>query len=245
MKMDTVNQHPVVSGPSCPVCADAGRLRVAAPPGDPSFGRSIPCLCRKALLAARRLQQRRQAANLDDLRHCTFSTFNPCLPGVQEAFRVCAEFALHPHGWLLLLGPCGCGKTHLAASLAHQRLDSGAEVYFTGAPDLLDLLRSAMSTPARYTRLFEWVREVELLVLDDLGAHASSAWSTEKFLQILDTRANSALPTVVTAIPKEFQGLDERLRSRLSDLQLVTSVLFEKARDYRPCKTPQGRSTRT
>ncbi len=101
-----------------------------------------------------------------------------------------------------------------------------------------------MSTPARYTRLFEWVREVELLVLDDLGAHSSSAWSTEKFLQILDARANSVLPTVITAIPKEFQGLDERLRSRLSDPQLVTCVLFEKARDYRPRKSPQGRSTR-
>jgi len=157
---------------------------------------------------------------------------------------VCSEYALHPRGWLLLLGPCGCGKTHLAASLAHQRLESGTEVFFTCAPDLLDLLRAAMSTPARYTQLFEWVREVELLVLDDLGAHSSSAWSTEKFVQILDARASSALPTVITAIPKEFLGLDERLRSRLSDTQLVTSVLFEKARDYRPCKIPQDRSTR-
>jgi DNA replication protein DnaC len=244
MNMIEEKRHTTVSSPVCPVCVGAGRLRVAALPGNPSFGRSVPCPCSEALLAARRLRQRRQAANLDDLRHCTFSTFNPRLQGVQEAFRVCAEFALHPHGWLLLLGPCGCGKTHLAASLAHQRLDSGAEVFFIGAPDLLDLLRAAMSTPARYTRLFEWVREVELLVLDDLGAHSSSVWSTEKFLQILDVRASSALPTVITAIPKEFQGLDERLRSRLSDPQLVTSVLFEKARDYRPCKIPQGRSTR-
>ena len=238
-------RHTTVLSHVCPLCAGAGRLRVAALPGDPSFGRSVPCPCSEALLAARRLRQRRQAANLDDLRHCSFSTFNPCLQGVQEAFRVCAEFAQHPRGWLLLLGPCGCGKTHLAASLAQQRLDSGADVFFIGAPDLLALLRSAMSTPARYTRLFAWVCEVELLVLDDLGAHSPSAWSTEKFLQILDARTESALPTVVTAIPKEFQGLDERLRSRLSDPHLVTSVLFEKARDYRPCKTPQDWSRRT
>jgi len=138
----------------------------------------------------------------------------------------------------LLLGPCGCGKTHLAASLAHQRLESGAEVFFAGASDLLDLLRAAMSTPAGYTRLLEWVREVELLVIDDLGAHSSSAWTTEKFLQILDARANSALSTVITAIPKEFQGLDDRLRSRLNDTHLVTTILFERARDYRPFKLP-------
>src|SRR5258708_36985589 len=109
MKMDTDKQHSLVSGPGCPSWAGAGRLRVAALPGDPSFGRSIPCSCSKALQAALHLQQRRQAANLDDLRHCTFSTFNPHLPGVQEAFRMCAEYALHPRGWLLLLGPCGCG----------------------------------------------------------------------------------------------------------------------------------------
>lgn len=195
------------------------------------------------MLAARRLQQRRQAANLDDLRHCTFSAFNPRLQGVQEAFCVCSEYALHPRGWLLLLGPSGCGKTHLAASIANQRLDSGAEVFFTSAPDLLDLLRAAMSTPAEYTRLFEWAREVELLVLDDLGAHSSSAWATEKFVQILDARAGSALPTVITAIPKEFLGLDERLRSRLSDSHTVTAVHFQKARDYRPFKIPPGRRT--
>jgi DNA replication protein DnaC len=245
MNMNEEKQYTWDSSQACPVCAGAGRLRVAALPGDPSFGRSVPCACSEGLLAAQLLQQRRQAANLDDLRHCTFSTFNPRLQGVQEAFCVCSEYALHPRGWLLLLGPCGCGKTHLAASLAHQRLESGAEVFFTCAPDLLDLLRAAMSTPARYTRLFEWVREVELLVLDDLGVHVSSAWSTEKFLQILNARASSALPTVITAIPKEFLGLDERLRSRLSDTQLVTTVLFEKARDYRPFKIPPGRRTRT
>ncbi len=244
MNMIEEKRHTTDPIPVCPVCGGAGRLRVAAPLGDPSFGRSVPCACRKAQLTDRRLQQRCQAANLDDLRHCTFSTFNPQLQGVQEAFRACTEYALHPQGWLLLLGSCGCGKTHLAASLAHQRLDSGTEVFFTSTPDLLDLLRGAMSTPSRYTRLFEWVREVELLVLDDFGAHSSSAWSTEKFLQILDARASSALPTVITAIPKEFLGLDERLRSRLSDTQLVTTILFEKARDYRPCKIPQGRSTR-
>ena len=243
MKMDADKHYTRDSSTTCPVCAGAGRLRVAAPLGDPSFGRSVPCACGEALLAKRRLQQRRQAANLDDLRHYTFSTFNPRLQGVQEAFCVCVEYALHSRGWLLLLGPCGCGKTHLAASVANQCLDSGTEVFFTSAPDLLDLLRAAMSTPAEYTRLFEWVRKVNLLVLDDLGAHSSSAWSTEKFVQILDARASNALPTVITTIPKEFLGQDERLRSRLTDSHIVTAVHFENARDYRPFKIPPGRRT--
>lgn len=77
---------------------------------------------------------------------------------------------------------------------------------------------------------------MELLVLDDLGAQQSSAWSNEKLLQLIDARAKATLFTLITAIPKEFQGLDERLRLRLTDAQLVTTVLFEKARDFRPLK---------
>ena len=88
----------------------------------------------------------------------------------------------------------------------------------------------------KYTELFSWVREVELLVLDDLGAHQSSVWSSEKLLQLLDYRTALALPTIITAIVKELQGLDERLRSRLTDSQLVTTVLFNNAHDYRPRK---------
>ncbi len=141
------------------------------------------------------------------------------------------------------MGPCGSGKTHLAAALANRRLESGAEVFFTTAPDLLDALRATIASPERYSQLIAWVRQVELLVLDDLGAQQSSAWSNEKFLQILDARAGTALPTVITAIPREFQGLDERLRSRLTDAQLITIVNLEHARDFRPRKPAPRRMT--
>ena len=88
-----------------------------------------------------------------------------------------------------------------------------------------------------------WIREVDLLVLDDLGAQQPSAWSNEKLLQLLEYRATLALPTIITAIPNEFQALDERLRSRLTDSQLVTTVLFERVKDFRPLKQASRRRT--
>ena len=243
--METVGskQHVPASSSVCTMCGGAGRLRVTVPYGDPAFGISTPCKCSEARHTAQRLQQRRHAAHLDAFPQHTFTTFNAKLPGVQEAFRASTAFAANPQGWLLLLGPCGCGKTHLSAALANQRLESGASVYFTTAPDLLDALRATMSSPQRYKQLFALVREVGLLVLDDFGAQQSSPWSNEKFLQILEARANATLPTVITAIPREFQRLDERLRSRLSDAQLVTTVLFEHATDFRPHKPATGRRT--
>ncbi len=227
----------------CPVCGGAERLRVTVPFGDPLFGKSIPCACMKDRLKILRQQELRQAANIDALRDYTFKTFNFRILGVQEAVRISLDYAIRPQGWLLLLGPCGCGKTHLAAAIANQRLESEGTVFFTTVPDLLDTLRAALVSPEHYSQLYAWVLEVELLVLDDLGAQQSSAWSNEKLLQLLDYRATLALPTIITAIPKEFQGLDERLRSRLSDAQLVTTVIFEKAKDFRPYKQAPSRRT--
>jgi DNA replication protein DnaC len=228
---------------TCPICKGAQRLRIDVPYGDPSFGKSILCSCQQERQKILRQQQRRQAADLDAFRDCTFKSFDYRIPGVQEAVRICLAYALQPQGWLFLLGPCGCGKTHLAAAIANQCLDQGMSVFFATVPDLLDTLRAALVVSERYTQLYAWVRKVELLVLDDLGAQQPSAWSNEKLLQLLEYRNALALPTIITALPQEFQELDERLRSRLTDSQLVTTVLFENVKDFRPFKQATRRRT--
>ncbi len=220
----------------CPICKGAKRLRIDVPYGDPSFGKSVLCSCQQERQKILFQQQRRQVADLDAFRDYTFKTFDYRIPGVQEAVRICLAYALQPQGCLLLLGPCGCGKTHLAAAIANQCLDQGMSVFFATVPDLLDILRAALVVPERYTQLYAWIREVELLVLDDLGTQQPSTWSNEKLMQVLEYRTSHALPTIITSLPREFQELDERLRSRLNDSQLVTIVIFENVKDFRPFK---------
>jgi DNA replication protein DnaC len=226
-------QKPCAPDPGCLVCGGVGRLRIEVPYGDPSFGRSALCSCVEKHQRSLLQQQRRQVAQLDAFRDRTFKTFRADLPGLRKAFQTSLTFAEGPRGWLLFLGPSGCGKTHLASAIANQCLDDGAAVFYTTVPDLLDALRAAITSPGSYTHLLSWVREVELLVLDDLGAHQPSVWSNEKLFQLLNYRSAFALPTIITATAKDLQGLDERLRSRLTDTQLVSTVVFEHVDDYR------------
>ncbi len=220
----------------CPKCRGAGFLRADVPFGHPNFGKPMACDCKEAERKEKRRQQLRDMSNLDAFRSNSFKTFNPRLPGVQEAFHISIEYAQNPDGWLLLVGPNGCGKTHLAAAIANQCLDSGSVVLFAVVPDLLDHLRAAFAPDAAevYDQLFAKMREAEVLVLDDLGAQQSSPWANEKLFQLFNYRYNLGMPTVVTANPKGLQGIDERIRSRLSDNSLVIPITFNHARDYRP-----------
>ncbi len=203
------------------------------PIGHPDFGRAVPCRCKEAEIRRRRLARLRTASNLDALQHMTFETFRPEGIGLSEerrrnlysAYEAARRFAEQPEGWLLLLGGYGCGKTHLAAAIANERLARGDTVLFIAVPDLLDYLRATFSptSDVGYDEQFEAIRQAPLLILDDLGAQASTPWAQEKLYQIFNYRYNARLPTVITT----NQRLDEieiRVRSRLSDPALVQIV---------------------
>jgi DNA replication protein DnaC len=220
----------------CPICKGAGYLRADVPYGHPSFGKPLACECKEAERKAKRRQQLQEMSNLGAFYDKSFANFNTRVPGIQEAFSCAYEFAQNPSGWLLLIGPNGCGKTHLAAAIANQSLEDGALVLFSTVPDLLDHLRAAFAPTSNevYDQLFARMREAEVLVLDDLGAQQSSPWANEKLFQLLNYRYNSRFPTVITANSRGLQGIDERIRSRLTDASLVTTVILDRAKDFRP-----------
>ncbi len=208
------------------------------PREDPRFGKAFPCQCTLSEFEAEHRQRLLRHSNLGPLVNLTFANLIPqgrsAHPRNQARFAQAVEmarrYAAEAEGWLVLGGPSGCGKTHLAAAIANERLSREEPVFFMVVPDLLDHLRAtyAPDSSVSYDELFEEVRTASFLILDDLGAQASTPWAQEKLYQLINQRYNSRLPTIFT-LSRPLEELEERLRTRLSDPNLSRVCLLEEA----------------
>lgn len=149
------------------------------------------------------------------------------LRDLKTAFETARQFAEHPNGWLLLTGPYGCGKTHLAAAIGNYQASMGFPPLMVSVPDLLDHLRAAFSPNSTISldRRFEEVRTSRLLILDDLGTQSATPWAKEKLYQLFNYRYNAELPMVITTSSKT-EELDPRLYSRMQDERLCKWVVI-------------------
>jgi len=230
----------------CPHCSGMGFVVLDVPVRHPDFGRAIACGCQEQAMALRRQSYLQNFSGVDTLTRLTFENFviDPIslqvsvetAHNLQRARDLCLQFAYEPEGWLILMGRYGCGKTHLAAAIANANIRTGHAVTFMVVPDLLDHLRSTFSPRSElsYDELFEQMRDTPLLILDDLGTQSSTPWAQEKLFQLLNHRYNSQAATVITT-NQRLDSLDQRLHSRLQDLQLVQQFAIT-APDYRANK---------
>jgi DNA replication protein DnaC len=225
----------------CPHCQGLGYLRKDVPLGHPDFGKVDICTCRHKQIAQQVGQRLYALSNLEDLHHLTFENFKPRgrvglaplqADTLERAYNHSRQFSQNLNGWLLLQGPYGCGKTHLAAAIGNFAVSMGVPTLFLTIPDLLDTLRFAFDSPdTTFEERFEEVRNSPLLILDDFGTQNATAWAQEKLFQIINYRYINHLPLVVTT-NLALEEIEARIRSRLRDPEIVTRVQIL-ANDYR------------
>jgi DNA replication protein DnaC len=220
----------------CPVCKGAGFVHPALDSGKVDFSRVVPCRCSKGELRKKKTEYLGKYSNLGSLSQLTFDNLSPkgkaavaiSQDRFAQVYQDAKAFADNPQGWLVLLGPAGSGKTHLACAIANHRLKLGEPVFYIAAADLLDHLRSAFSpnSDTTYDELFEQVKNVPLLVLDDLTLGSATAWAKEKLEQLLNHRFNTRLAAVITT-DAPLERIDERLRGHLIDSEFCRVYTIE------------------
>jgi DNA replication protein DnaC len=113
---------------------------------------------------------------------------------------------------LYFVGSFGTGKTHLAAAISLDLINKGIPVICRTLIDLLGEIRRTYdnSSTSEY-EVLSLYKEIDLLVVDDLGKEAPSEWALATFYAILNERYEACLPTVITT-----NYNDQELINRLS-----------------------------
>lgn len=69
---------------------------------------------------------------------------------------------------VLIVGPCGTGKSHIVQALGHCAIRLGHDVLFTSQSKVLGQLNAAKATNS-YRRRFRALAKLDLLIIDDFG----------------------------------------------------------------------------
>lgn len=132
---------------------------------------------------------------------------------MRAAFDRCRAVAAGEKWAALLSGRPGNGKTHLA--IAAMNAFGFDRSILWKVPDFLDWMKvQAFDKGADIERILRPYREQDfLLVLDDLGVEQRTEWAYQQLYRVLDSRADSKLPTIITT-NQTPDRLDERIVSR-------------------------------
>jgi DNA replication protein DnaC len=119
------------------------------------------------------------------------------------------------HG-LLLMGPCGVGKTHLAVSALKEIVLRGHSGLFYDYRELLKAIQDSYNPESQTTEMsvLEPVLKTDLLVLDDVGSSKPSLWALETVGHILNTRYNEKRVTLLTTNFLDTDRVEADLPSR-------------------------------
>lgn len=119
---------------------------------------------------------------------------------------------------LLLIGGTGMGKTHLSTALAKEIIDRGYDVLYESAPNIFFEFEQQRFAREGEERKCDRYYSAELLIIDDLGTESITQYSVACLYNVLNTRINRGLSTVINTnlMPEAlYKKYTDRIASRL------------------------------
>jgi DNA replication protein DnaC len=132
------------------------------------------------------LRLRRGAVNTTKTLEGFDFNFNPTLRR-QAVMQVASCDYIRQHYNVLLCGPTGVGKSHLAQALAHEACRQGFDVLFANTHKMLQHLNGGRADGTLERRIQSYLRP-DLLILDDFGLKPLTPPGPEDLYDIINER---------------------------------------------------------
>jgi DNA replication protein DnaC len=138
---------------------------------------------------------------------------------------------------VLIVGPCGTGKSHLAQALGHCAVRQGVDVVFTTCAGLTASLNAARATGGYERRLTQLAR-VPLLIVDDFGLKPLRPPADEDLHDLIAERYEQAATIVTSNL--DFSEWDQAFPAN----RLLASATLDRLRHNAYCLVLDGQSYR-
>ena len=138
---------------------------------------------------------------------------------------------------VLIVGPSGIGKSHLAQALGHCAIRQGMDVVFTSCAALTQSMNAARATGV-YDRKIAMLSRIDLLIIDDFGLKPLRAPADEDLHDLIAERYERAATIITSNL--DFHEWDQAFATN----RLLASATLDRLRHNAYCLELDGPSYR-